>query len=264
MKSNFIHICFVIDESGSMSSSVNDVIGGFNKLIKEQKEEKNGTCAVSLFKFNGNVTEVYRGKDVKDVKELKEGKSVSWFHPFNNGNFSTVFNAGTTINESENDNDDECTYSPGGCTAMNDGIGTAIDKIGQWLAAMPEEERPEKNLIVIMTDGEENSSHEYTLAKVKEMIKHQEEKYSWSFMYMGTDIRDTKDADDLGIKMRAYNTRDNIGNTYACLTKSLSSYRNYDSHLDADVKSMAFSEELTNMAADLNNEYEKETGLKMA
>ena len=52
MKSNFIHICFVIDESGSMSSSVNDVIGGFNKLIKEQKEEKNGTCAVSLFKFN--------------------------------------------------------------------------------------------------------------------------------------------------------------------------------------------------------------------
>ena len=100
MKSNFIHICFVIDESGSMSSSVNDVIGGFNKLIKEQKEEKNGTCAVSLFKFNGNVTEVYRGKDVKDVKELKEGKSVSWFLSFNNGNFSTLFNADTSINES--------------------------------------------------------------------------------------------------------------------------------------------------------------------
>lgn len=262
MKSNFIHICFVIDESGSMSSSVNDVIGGFNKLIKEQKDEKNGTCAVSLFKFNGDVTEVYRGKDVKDVKELKEGKSISWFHPFNNGKFSTVLNAGTIINESENDN--ECTYSPGGCTAMNDGIGTAIDKIGQWLAAMPEEERPEKNLIVIMTDGEENASQEYTLAKVKEMIKHQEDKYSWSFMYMGTDIRNTKDADNLGIKMRAYNTRDNIGNTYACLTKSLSSYRNYDVNLDAATKSMAFSAELDTMAADLNTEYEKETGLKMA
>ena len=264
MKSNFIHICFVIDESGSMSSSVNDVIGGFNKLIKEQKDEKNGTCAVSLFKFNGDVTEVYRGKDVKDVKELKEGKSISWFHPFNNGKFSTVLNAGTIINESENDNDNECTYSPGGCTAMNDGIGTAIDKIGQWLAAMPEEERPEKNLIVIMTDGEENASQEYTLAKVKEMIKHQEDKYSWSFMYLGTDIRDTKDADAYGFKMRAYNTRDNIGNTYSCLAKSVSSYRNYDVNLDAATKSMAFSAELDTMTADLNTEYEKETGLKMA
>ena len=262
MKSNFIHICFVIDESGSMSSSVNDVIGGFNKLIADQKKEKNGTCAVSLFKFNGDVTEIYRGKDIKDVKELKEGKVVSWFHPFNNGSFSTVLNAGTTINESENDN--ECTYSPNGCTAMNDGIGTAIDKIGQWLAAMPEEERPEKNLIVIMTDGEENASQEYTLAKVKEMIKHQEEKYSWSFMYMGTDIRNTKDADNLGINMKAYNTRSNIGTTYACLSKSMSSYRNYDVNLDAATKSMAFADELQDMATELNAEYEKETGLKMA
>ena len=208
-----------------------------------------------MFKFNGDVTEIYRGKDIKDVKELKEGKVVSWHH----GIYSNASNA---VNESTEDKD--CTYSPNGCTAMNDGIGTAIDKIGQWLAAMPEEERPEKNLIVIMTDGEENASREYTLAKVKDMIKHQEEKYSWSFMYMGTDIRDTKDADNLGINMKAYNTRSNIGNTYACLSKSMSSYRNYDVNLDAAAKSMAFADELQDMATELNTEYEKETGLKMA
>ena len=125
MKDNYVHVCFVIDESGSMGGTENDVIGGFKKVVDEQKANSAGTCSVSYFKFASDVEEVYIGKDVNDVEYL-DGK-----------------------------------YSPGGLTALFDGVGTAIDKIGKWLDSMKEEEKPEKNLIVIMTDGGENSSREY-------------------------------------------------------------------------------------------------------
>lgn len=177
MKSNLLHICFVLDESGSMYNSVNDVIGGFQRLIDEQKEEKNGECIISLYRFSGTVKKDYIGKPVDEVPKL--------------------------------------TYSPGGCTAMNDGVGTAIDEIGKWLSDMDESERPSKNMIVIMTDGQENASKEYDFDTVKEKIKHQEEKYSWTFVYMGTNLQDLKDANRLGIKMRSVSGPRNIAANYA-------------------------------------------------
>ena len=66
MKANFIHVCFVVDSSGSMATSIDDVKGGFKKIIEEQKANTEGECAVSYFDFNSKVTEVYRGKNVKD------------------------------------------------------------------------------------------------------------------------------------------------------------------------------------------------------
>ena len=188
MKENFIHVCFVVDKCGSMYSSKNDVIGGFKKVIDEQKAMKEGQCSVSLFTFNGAVREDYLGRDVREINGLDD-------------------------------------YEPGGMTAMNDGIGNAIDRVGEWLRDMPESERPEQNLIVIMTDGEENSSHKYTLARVKEMIQHQTEKYSWRFMYIGTDITTTKDADDLGIKMSAFSSRSNYGQSYDIINSATRAYR---------------------------------------
>lgn len=177
MKSNLLHICFVLDESGSMYNSVDDVIGGFQKLIDEQKGEKNGECIISLYRFSDTVKKDYIGKPVNEVPRL--------------------------------------TYSPGGCTAMNDGIGTAIDEIGKWLSDMDESDRPSKNMIVIMTDGQENASMEYSFDTVKEKIKHQEEKYSWTFVYMGTNLKDLKDANRLGIKMRSVSSSRNIAANYS-------------------------------------------------
>ena len=226
MKENFIHVCFVIDESGSMYTSQSDVIGGFKKVIDEQKANKNGTCAVSLFKFEDEVTEVYRGKDVNDVEYLNEQ-----------------------------------TYNPGGCTAMNDGIGTAIDKIGKWLDGMKEEDKPEKNLIVIMTDGMENASKQYSGQKVRDMIKHQEEKYSWVFVYLGTDITDAKAAVDLGISNRGYSSRDNLDGVYTCVNSYLTTYRNTVG--DAATKSMALCCEISGSTTAMNEAYEAEIGKKI-
>ena len=187
MKSNLLHICFVIDESGSMYPSVSDIIGGFQKLIDEQKQVKDGECIVSVYRFANTVKSDFIGKSVQEVQPIE--------------------------------------YNPGGCTAMNDGIGTAIDEIGLWLSNTDESERPSKNLIVIMTDGEENASKEYTLQDVIDRIKHQEEKYNWSFIYMGTDLNSLDDAKTLGIQMSSVSSRDNIVNNYNHLNVYASSYR---------------------------------------
>lgn len=223
MKENFIHVCFVIDESGSMSSTEEDVIGGFKKVIDEQKANSAGTCSVSYYKFASTVEKVYIGKDVNDVEYI-DGK-----------------------------------YSPGGLTALFDGVGTAIDEIGKWLDAMPEDEKPEKNLIVIMTDGGENASKEYSASKVKEMIKHQEEKYSWEFIYMGSDLKDAKDANALGINTRLYASKANYGSNYDVINLALSSYRGACG--PAGKKGRALSKQLSEAATIATCNYAAENGL---
>lgn len=268
MKNNFIHVCFIIDESGSMSGSENDIIGGFNKTIKEQKEIKDGECAVSFFSFNDNVQERFIGKDVNDIKELTRGSlfgnKFSLTTSTVNANYVLIdgtYNVDIKYDRKESNSLYE--YTPGGSTAMNDGIGTAIDRIGKWLSEMPEEERPSKNLIVIMTDGEENSSKEYSLSKVQEMIKHQTEKYNWTFVYMGMDITNKKTADDLGITSRSfvskssdslYKNYHNISNSAACYRACVNdptrAHATMDSYLNEELKNDTIL-------------YEKQTGIKI-
>lgn len=187
MKSNLLHICFVLDESGSMYSSTDDVIKGFNKLVDKQKKVENGECIISVYRFSTDVKSDFIGKPLNEIPELQ--------------------------------------YHPGGCTAMNDGIGTAIDEVGLWLSDMDEADRPSKNLIVIMTDGEENSSKEYTFDDIKYRIKHQEEKYNWSFVFMGTDLNSLEEAKALGISMSSVSARSNVVHNYEHINTYASSYR---------------------------------------
>lgn len=234
MKEKFIHVCFVIDESGSMSGSENDVVGGFKKVIDEQKAVKEGTCAISLYKFSSEVSEVYCGKDINLVKPLKHVGYLS---------------------RGLNKENDDSTYSPSGCTAMFDGIGMAIDNVGKWLAGLDESERPEKNLIVIMTDGEENSSHKYSSNQIKEMIKHQEDKYNWSFVYMGTDITTTEYAESIGIKNRSYATKSDHLSNYSIVSDVTTVLR--CSSVEKGIS------ELSAKLSDANAVYNAKTGLNM-
>lgn len=226
MKSNFIHVCFIIDESSSMYTSVYDVKGGFQRIIDEQKANEEGECAISVFRF---ATTVHPADFImKDIKEVEN----------------------------------QLRYQPSGCTAMYDGIGTAIDEIGRVLRDIPENQRPEKNLIVIMTDGEENSSHEYQPSRIREMIKHQEDKYNWTFLYIGTDISNTQDADRIGISRKMGSIRSKLGKNYDTINALTSCYRNtkglasdryavMDSCLDASLSAA-------------NAEYEADSGVKIS
>lgn len=220
MKPNFIHVCFIIDSSGSMYQSVNDVRGGYAQTIKDQLALEEGECAVSLFTFETHVHEHYVLKDIKEVER-------------------------------------EIEYSPSGWTAMNDGIGTAITRIGKKLAEMPEDERPSQNLIVIMTDGEENASTEYNFLQIKEMIKEQTEKYSWKFVYFGTDLTNAKDVNNLGIKSRGFSSRSNMYSNYDVVNNAVKTYRMSDSNIAA----ATMDSYITTATYSMSEEYEKTTGI---
>lgn len=226
MRNDYIHITLVCDKSGSMYTSKDDVIGGVKKIIDEQKANKEGKCTVSLYTFNEKVEEVFVGKDVNDVKEFK--------------------------------------YSPDGMTAMNDGLGVAIDNTGKWLAAMDEEDRPGKVLIAVFTDGLENASKEYTLKQVQDKIKEQTDVYSWEFVYMGCDITTTKAADELGFKYKTYSSRSKLGNNYDIINTVTTCYRSMaaaGATMDSlnESFSLAMDTETTKNTAD----FEKEIGKKL-
>ena len=224
MKANFIHVCFVVDSSGSMTSSIDDVKGGFKRIIEEQKANTKGECAVSYFDFNSTVTEVYRGKDVKEINS-------------------------------------ELNYTPFGMTALMDGVGIAIDTIGKWLNSMPEDEKPEQNMIVIITDGGENFSKEYSANRVREMIKHQQDKYSWNFVYLGADLNNVKDAIDLGIATRGVTTKSTLGKSYDIINSSISLYRNTSGTKDQKLDTV--NAYLSNSVDTMNDDYQKVTGIKV-
>ena len=224
MKANFIHVCFVVDSSGSMALSIDDVKGGFKKIIEEQKANTEGECAVSYFDFNSKVTEVYRGKNVKDINS-------------------------------------ELEYTPFGMTALMDGVGIAIDTIGKWLNSIPEDEKPEQNMIVIITDGGENFSKEYSANRVREMIKHQQDKYSWNFVYLGADLNNVKDAIDLGIATRGVTTKSTLGKSYDIINSSISLYRNTSGTKDQKLDTV--NAYLSNSVDTMNDDYRKATGINI-
>jgi uncharacterized protein YegL len=221
MKENFIHVCFIIDSSGSMHTSVDDVVGGFNTTIEQQKKELVGECKVSLYTFDSKVKQIYLGKDVNEINGID--------------------------------------YQASGMTALFDGVGIAIDEVGKWLASMKEDDRPSKNLFIIMTDGEENCSHEYTAARVSEMIQHQEEKYNWSFVYMGADVTTLKDVKSLGIKNFGMSSKSDIGETYTLLSNSVSAYRNA---LDINTAN-ATMDCLFEACCDMTAKYEADNKIKL-
>lgn len=128
-----------------MQDIKDDMEGGLKSFILGQQEEDSDKAVLSLFQFDTEYEKVYENVDVKDVPEYK--------------------------------------LIPRGGTALLDGIGRTINAIGERLDKATE--KPDNVVIVIITDGEENSSREFTIDKVKELIKHQEDKYSWSFVYIG-------------------------------------------------------------------------------
>lgn len=203
-----------------MTGSENDVVGGFKRTIEEQKKVKDGECIVSMYTFASDVKKNFIGKKLDEVKDLE--------------------------------------YSPGGMTKLLDGIGTAVDEIGVWLADMPEDERPSKNLIVIITDGEENYSTEYSASRVKEMIKHQETKYNWDFVYLGSDLNNVNDAKNLGITNIACATKSDFMSNYDYVITGATKYRCAASIAEADASLKAYT---TETLSAMNTQYAAKTGI---
>jgi len=163
MKKGLTELVFILDKSGSMSGLESDTIGGFNSMLKNQQAIE-GECCVTTVLFDNNYQLLHDRIDIKAVSPITEKE-----------------------------------YQVGGSTALLDAIGRTINKIGNAQKHTAESYRAEKVLFVIITDGEENSSREYSVEKVKTLIERQKAKYGWEFIFLGANIDAVQTAGSFGI-----------------------------------------------------------------
>ncbi len=193
MRKGLTEVVFILDRSGSMSGLEADTIGGFNSLIEKQRKEE-GEALISVVLFD-DVTEV-----------LYDRVPVDKVEPMN-----------------------DRQYYVRGCTALLDAIGGAIHHIANVHKYAREEDRPEKTLFIITTDGMENASHKYDYSAVKKMVEKEEQKYGWEFLFLGANMDAIAVAGRFGIRSnRAINYESDRTGTalnYKVLSNTVSAVR---------------------------------------
>ncbi len=162
-KSDFTEIVFVLDRSGSMVDVVSDTIGGFNSMIKRQKEEVSNAFVTTVL-FDDKINIIHDRIKINEVPLLTNKE-----------------------------------YYARGCTALLDAIGCTIKHIRNIHKYARKSDIPAKTLFIITTDGYENSSHEYSMTKVKSMIEEQKTKNNWDFLFLGANIDAIESANKIGI-----------------------------------------------------------------
>ena len=212
MKKNLTEIVFILDRSGSMAGLEKDTIGGFNSMINRQKQA-DGEAYISTVLFDTETQVIHDRKNLKTIAPMTEKD-----------------------------------YFVRGCTALVDAIGGAIHHIGNVHKYAREEDRPEKTLFIITTDGMENASRKYSSDKVKQMIERQKSKYGWEFLFLGANIDAVETAGKFGIQAdRAVNYHSDKKGTalnYEVLSEAISSVRasrplesNWKHRIDEDYES---------------------------
>ena len=164
VKNNITEMVFILDRSGSMAGMEQDTIGGFNSMIERQRK-LDGMAYVSTVLFSNSSKVLHDRVDITRVEPLNENQ-----------------------------------YVVGGSTALLDAIGGAIHHIGNVHKYARKEDVPEHTIFIITTDGMENASQIYGSEKVKQMIKRQEEKYGWEFVFVAANIDAVETAENLGIR----------------------------------------------------------------
>ena len=194
MRKGLTEIVFIMDRSGSMSGLEADTIGGFNSLIEKQKKEE-GEAYISTVLFDDTCEVLHDRVGIDKVKPMSDNE-----------------------------------YYVRGCTALLDAIGGAIHHIGNVHKYARAEDRPEKTLFIITTDGMENSSRRYSYKKVRHMVERQKEKFGWEFLFLGANIDAIAEAGRFGIKAdRAVNyhcDKEGMAINYKSLSRAVSRVRN--------------------------------------
>lgn len=162
MQKDLTELVCILDKSGSMSGLETDTIGGFNSMLKKQKNQE-GACFITTVLFDNTYTLLHDRIDIRAVKAIGAKE-----------------------------------YLVGGSTALLDAIGKTINKIDNAQKSITSAFQAEQVLFVIITDGQENSSREYSAETIKEMIKSKQ-KTNWEFIFLGANIDAVESAAQFGI-----------------------------------------------------------------
>lgn len=202
MRIGLTEVVFVLDRSGSMGGLEADTIGGFNSMISKQRKEE-GEAYISTVLFDDQTEVLYDRVPVEKVGPMNDTQ-----------------------------------YYVRGCTALLDAVGGAIHHIANVHKYAREEDRPEKTLFIITTDGMENSSHIYTYDKVRKMVEMEKEKYGWEFLFLGANMDAVEVAGRFGIGAdRAMNYECDSEGTrlnYQVLSETVSAVRRSKTKMEMD------------------------------
>lgn len=200
MNTNLSEIIFILDRSGSMSGLAQDTIEGYNRFLKSQCEIA-GVAQVTTVLFDNQYELLHDGVNIRLVKPITSEE-----------------------------------YFTRGSTAMLDAVGKTILDVGRRLNRTPEEERPGKVIFIITTDGHENASQEFNWSTIRDMIRHQREKYCWEFIFLGANIDADEAAEELGISSnRTANfsaDEDGMNIMFCCMENFVSNIREEDTGID--------------------------------
>lgn len=202
MRKGLTEVVFILDRSGSMRGLEADTIGGFNSMIEKQSKEE-GEAFISTVLFDDSCEVLYDRVPVGKVEPM-------------------------------NDNQ----YYVRGCTALLDALGGAIHHIANVHKYAREEDRPEKTLFIITTDGMENASRQYSYNKVKKMVEKEKKEHGWEFLFLGANIDAIAVADKFGIGAdRAFNyecDEEGTALNYRVLSETVSAVRRSKSKVEMD------------------------------
>lgn len=163
MKQRATELVFILDQSGSMAGLERDTIGGFNSMLQKQRDAE-GECRITTVLFNNHCQLLHDRINIRAVSPMTERE-----------------------------------YRAGGSTALLDAIGKTIRKLKDVQKGTAKEYLTENVMFVIITDGEENASREYSSDEIKRMIEHEKSRYGWEFIFLGANIDAVETAGRFGI-----------------------------------------------------------------
>lgn len=195
MKRGLTELVFILDKSGSMAGLESDTIGGFNTMLGKQKVV-DGECLVTTVLFDNNYELLHDRIDIRAIQPITDKE-----------------------------------YRVGGSTALLDAMGRTMHKISNVQKQTAEGYRAENVMFVIITDGQENSSREFSRDKIKAQVEQQKEKYGWEFVFLGANIDAIETAGYYGIsadKAQSYHAdKEGVLLNFAVVNEAVMSFREH-------------------------------------
>jgi uncharacterized protein YegL len=164
VKQGLTELVFILDKSGSMGGLESDTIGGYNAMLEKQKQVQ-GECVVTTVLFDHGYELLHDRIDLRAVGKMTEKE-----------------------------------YQIGGSTALLDAMGTTMNKIRNVQRNTAEEYRAENVMFVIITDGQENSSHEYSVETIRSQVEQHQQQDGWEFIFLGANMDAIETAGHVGIR----------------------------------------------------------------